>query len=180
MKENLDYQYRDWQEKINSRSVSSWDSEECVSIKGRFDDNIEFHRDRLEVAVLDSTVLEEDKRNLKLLIEELQQFQVELTEKFENFKEYLDRNHDEVLTILYVLNNEEQQGLTAQRIQQFEKFQADESFLDDQCAICMGDFEVGRNMMRLNCDGQHTFCQVCIEEWFATKKTCPICRHMFQ
>ena len=54
-------------------------------------------------------------------------------------------------------DDEQQQGLTFQKIQQFEKFQADESFLDDQCAICMGDFEVGRNMMRLNCDGQHFF-----------------------
>ena len=75
--------------------------------------------------------------------------------------------------------DEQQRGLTLQRIQQFEKFQADESFVDDQCAICMEEIEIGRNMMRLDCDGQHTFCQVCIEEWFANHNTCPICRHVF-
>ena len=160
--------------------MSSWDSEECVSIKDRFDDNIEFHRDRLEVAVLDSTVLEKDKREFKLLIEELQQFQVKLNENFGNFRVYIDRNYHEISNTVYVLNIEEKQGLTAQRIQKFEKFPADESFLDDQCVICKEDIKIGRNLMRLDCDGQHTFCQVCIEKWFATKKSCPVCRHLFQ
>ena len=70
--------------------------------------------------------------------------------------------------------------LSLQRIQQFCQFTADESFLGDQCVICQGDIEIGRNMMRLDCDGQHTFCQVCIEGWFAEHKTCPICRHEFK
>ena len=95
---------------------------------------------------------------------------------FENFREYADRLHDQILR----LYDEKPQGLTAQRIQQFEQFQADKSFLGDQCVICMGNIKVDRNMMRLDCDGQHTFCQVCIEGWFATKNTCPICRHKFQ
>ena len=43
----------------------------------------------------------------------------------------------------------------------------------------MEDIEIGRKMMRLNCDGQHTFCQVCIERWFADHNTCPNCRHVF-
>ena len=73
----------------------------------------------------------------------------------------------------------EEQGLTPARIQQFEKFAADESHVGDQCAICMDDIEVGRNMMRLNCDGHHTYCQVCIEGWFAYHNTCPLCRHAF-
>ena len=34
--------------------------------------------------------------------------------------------------------------------------------------------------MRLDCDGQHTFCQVCIERWFENHKTCPIGRHAFK
>ena len=70
--------------------------------------------------------------------------------------------------------------LSLQRIQQFCQFTADESFSGDQCVICQGDIEVGRNMMRLDCDGQHTFCQVCIEGWFAEHNTCPICRHIFE
>ena len=76
-------------------------------------------------------------------------------------------------------DSDEEQGLTFQRIQQFEQFTADESHVDDQCAICMGDIEAGRNMMRLNCNGNHTFCQFCIERWFADHNTCPICRHKF-
>ena len=76
--------------------------------------------------------------------------------------------------------DDEKQGLTPQRVQQFEKFQADESHVGNQCAICMEDIEIGRNMMRLDCDGQHTFCHVCIEGWFAEHKTCPICRHIFE
>ena len=70
-------------------------------------------------------------------------------------------------------------GLTPERIQQFDHFQADETKVDEQCSICMEDFEVGRNMMRLDCDGRHVFCQVCIEGWFADHNTCPICRHLF-
>ena len=72
-----------------------------------------------------------------------------------------------------------QEGLAPERIQQFDHFQADESLVDEQCSICMKDFEVGRNMMRLDCDGRHVFCQVCIEGWFADHNTCPICRHLF-
>ena len=83
------------------------DVRECLRIKNLHDNNIKFHRDRLEVAVLDSTVLEKDKREFKLLIEELQQFQDELNEKFGNFRVYIDRNYHEISTTVYVLNIEE-------------------------------------------------------------------------
>ena len=47
-----------------------------------------------------------------------------MSEKFGNFRVYIDRNYHEisttVSTTVYVLNNEEKQGLTAQRIQKFE------------------------------------------------------------
>ena len=76
--------------------------------------------------------------------------------------------------------DEERQGLAPQKIQRFNQFTADMSIVSDQCAICMGDIETGRNMMRLDCDGEHTFCQVCIEGWFAEHNTCPICRHTFE
>ena len=46
--------------------------------------------------------------------------------------------------------DEQQRGLTLQRIQQFEKFQADESFVGDQCVICMEAIKIGRNMMYLD------------------------------
>ena len=70
-------------------------------------------------------------------------------------------------------------GLDPERIQQFDHFQADETQVDEQCSICMEDFEIGRNMMRLDCDGRHMFCQVCIEGWFSDHNTCPICRRFF-
>ena len=91
-------------------------------------------------------------------------------------------NLDEALNQIHFnlqLINSITHGFTPERIQQFDHFQADESLVDDQCSICMEDFEVGRNSMRLDCDGRHMFCQVCIEGWFADHKTCPICRHIF-
>ena len=178
--------YEQWRfnRRYNNPELNEWRTREyfrreCLRVKKLHDDNIKFHRDRLEVAVIDSSESEENKQEFKLLIEELEQIQVELNSKYENIMEDI-RHYEERSRRLQDLNNEEQQGLTAQRLQKFEQFQADESFVDDQCVICMGDIEIGRNMMRLDCDGQHTFCQVCIEGWFATKKTCPICRHVFQ
>ena len=133
------------------------------------------------------------------LREELNQFKVELKETFDSFCNQLNQQ-----LVMFMLrhnetpdspdlpdspdsseedfddsDDEQQQGLSLQSIQQFEQFIADESFVGDQCVICMGDIEIGRNMMRLDCDGQHTFCQVCIEGWFADHNTCPVCRHKF-
>ena len=71
------------------------------------------------------------------------------------------------------------QGLSLDVIQNFPRFTADQSHVGDQCSICMEDFEIGRNMMRLDCDGKHTFCKVCIDVWFADHNTCPLCRHKF-
>ena len=72
------------------------------------------------------------------------------------------------------------QGLSSDVIEKFTRFTADQSHVGDQCSICMENYEIGRNMMRLDCDGKHAFCQVCIEGWFADHKTCPLCRHMFE
>ena len=125
------------------------------------------------------------EKNFAPLRKELDQFEVELNQNFNNFYseiyqqviETINEMEDEI--DFDYSDDEQQQGLNFQRIQQFERFQADESFVGNQCVICMEDFEIGRNMMRLDCDGQHTFCQVCIEGWFADHNTCPICRHTF-
>ena len=180
LKRDLSYLSQKWQEQIDRLDLIQGDRSECRRMKYLYDKDIKDHRDRLEVALLDSSESEENKQEFRLLIEELEQIQVEFNVNFVNFRDYVDRRYNEIFRRLLGTNDEEQQGLTAQRIQQFEQFQADESFVDDQCVICMGDIEIGRNMMRLDCDGQHTFCQVCIEGWFAIKKTCPICRHVFQ
>ena len=167
LKEKLENQYQKWQEKLESRIVGDRDIFMANSIRISYTTEFITHRGILEHAVL-TTGDEEMKQELTLLINEVYQFTLELIEKIDNF--------------VHLGNNiiDEQQGLTPQRIQQFEQFTADESFVGDQCVICMGDIEIGRNMMRLDCDGQHTFCQVCIEGWFADHKTCPNCRHVFQ
>ena len=74
---------------------------------------------------------------------------------------------------------EADQALTPERIQQFSQFLADESLAGNQCGVCLDVIEVGRRMMRLDCTGQHVFCQPCIEKWFADHNTCPNCRHEF-
>ena len=68
-------------------------------------------------------------------------------------------------------------GLTKERIKQFHHFVADESDVGSLCTICIQDVEVGRKMMRLDCN--HEFCKKCIEGWFADHKTCPNCRNAF-
>ena len=73
----------------------------------------------------------------------------------------------------------QQQGLTRATIKRFHQFEADESLAGDRCSVCQDDIEVGRRMMRLDCGGQHVFCQTCVEGWFADHNTCPNCRHVF-
>ena len=70
-------------------------------------------------------------------------------------------------------------GLSPERIQQFLQFEADKSHVGDQCQVCLEEVEVGRLMKQLDCGGRHSFCSVCIDQWFANHKTCPICRHIF-
>ena len=76
-------------------------------------------------------------------------------------------------------NSVRDQGLTAERIQQFSQFLADESLAGNQCGICLELIEVGKTMMRLDCNGHHVFCHDCVENWFAEHNTCPNCRHRF-
>ena len=130
------------------------------------------HQNNLKRLVLYSKKFEKFKIDLKLLIKELDKFLVQLNEKHRNFVHFVENFNS-------INDDVNLRGFTTQRIQQFEQFTADESFVGDQCVICMEDIEIGRNMMRLDCDGQHIFCQLCIKEWFADHNTCPICRHLF-
>ena len=75
--------------------------------------------------------------------------------------------------------NELDKGLSPERIQKFLQFEADECHVGDQCQVCLDEVEVGRLMKQLDCGGRHSFCSVCIDQWFANHKTCPICRHVF-
>ena len=75
--------------------------------------------------------------------------------------------------------NEEPKGLSPETLQTFNLCTADESFLGRKCGICLEEIAVGRRIWRLTCDGQHTFCEECIQGWFAEHNTCPTCRHVF-
>ena len=98
---------------------------------------------------------------------------------FQKFNETL-RNLGSIFANLQPEENEvPQQGLTPRMIRRFKLFIADESHVGDQCSICMEDINVGRKMRRLTCDGQHYFCQECIDGWLAKHNTCPLCRHNF-
>ena len=73
-------------------------------------------------------------------------------------------------------------GLTVERIEKFKHFEADESLAGEQCCICLGDIEVGKSMVRLDCEGsngKHILCVADANKWFADNKTCPLCRHDF-
>ena len=117
---------------------------------------------------------------MKFLNKEVKQFQVKLKENFEKFERYVEvRKFLLFRAVTRDMNIEHEQRCLAPQSLQHEQFQADQSLAGEQCVICMEDIEIGRNMMRLDCDGQHTFCKVCIEGWFNDHKTCPICRHGF-
>ena len=112
----------------------------------------------------------EDKKKLYQLRNKFYQKSREFT--FQGINVY----HD----YLRLYFNGRNRGLTTERIQMFQPFTADESHVDDQCSICVEEIDVGRRMRRLTCDGQHYFCQECIEKWFAEHNTCPLCRHIFE
>ena len=65
----------------------------------------------------------------------------------------------------------EPQGLSAERIQKFEHFTADQSLVGEQCLICMEDLKVGTQMVRLDCHVDHILCKKCVGKWFKNKKT---------
>ncbi|EFJ35296.1 hypothetical protein SELMODRAFT_438576, partial [Selaginella moellendorffii] len=46
---------------------------------------------------------------------------------------------------------------------------------DTQCAVCLGEYQIGEKLQQLpTC--RHTFHVECIDEWLAGNSTCPICR----
>ena len=109
------------------------------------------------------------------IIEELriQELHRELVENID----VVQRQIEGIRTMLQQRN--QQQGLTAARIQKFQQFPADESLVGEKCSVCQDEIVVGRRMMRLDCDGQHIYHQDCIKGWFADHNTCPNCRHNF-
>ena len=134
----------------------------------------------------------DDARNIKFK-REIEEFE-NIEEKFLRDKKFLDRvrnrfyqKRNEIhfrADVVYhnyqiIHDNDRKRGLSPARIQTFQLFTADETHVGSQCSICQEDVDVGRRMRRLTCDGQHYFCQECIEGWFAEHNTCPLCRHKF-
>ncbi|XP_060791653.1 E3 ubiquitin-protein ligase ARK2C isoform X2 [Neoarius graeffei] len=50
----------------------------------------------------------------------------------------------------------------------------EESDVDEKCTICLSMLEDGEDVRRLPC--MHLFHQVCVDQWLATSRKCPICR----
>ncbi|XP_038055155.1 probable GPI-anchored adhesin-like protein PGA55 [Patiria miniata] len=45
---------------------------------------------------------------------------------------------------------------------------------ENECSICMGDYEAGENMRRLPCF--HFYHAACIDKWLKDNRICPVCR----
>ena len=99
--------------------------------------------------------------------------------KIKEIRRDVERQATELDGLIAVKKNELDKGLSPERIQQFLQFEADESHVGDQCQVCLEELKVGKLMKQLDGGGRHSFCSVCIDQWFANHKTCPICRHIF-
>ena len=89
------------------------------------------------------------------------------------------RQSIEMEDLVEAKKKELEKGLSPERIQQFQQFKAGESHVGVQCQVCLEEVELGRLMKQLDCEGRHSFCSGCIDQWFANHKTCPVCRHIF-
>ncbi|XP_069768072.1 E3 ubiquitin-protein ligase Arkadia isoform X5 [Narcine bancroftii] len=63
-----------------------------------------------------------------------------------------------------------------QRKLQYKQEEEDgiEDDTEEKCTICLSILEEGEDVRRLPC--MHLFHQVCVDQWLATNKKCPICR----
>ena len=50
------------------------------------------------------------------------------------------------------------------------------SEIDDSCSICLNPFNIGDTISTLPCSKRHTFHTICLEEWFYSNVSCPLCR----
>ena len=121
---------------------------------------------------------------IRIRFNNIRQAEIKLSTIYDKYCQKVNETVDRLQNIFMNLpelqqNEVQQQGLSPRMIRSFKLFTADETHVGDQCSICMEDVDVGRIMRRLTCDGQHYFCQECIEGWFAEHNTCPLCRHVF-
>ena len=153
------------------RVLGLYDQE--VAAKGieAVSENVEIMRQMRNISVQMTVLKEKCDREKKRLSALREKFYEKREEALQQFRVVFDEIQQQ--------RNVQLQGLSATSIRKFPLITADESHVGEQCTICMEDVDVGRRMRRLTCDGQHYFCQECIEGWFAEHNTCPICRHVF-
>ena len=130
------------------------------------------------IAQINQKMAENTDRKIQNLeeLDDLLSFKLELAKKVLHISQHAEQIRE---NLRQQQRTDLHQGLSSDVIEKFPRFTADQSHVGDQCSICMENYEIGRNMMRLDCDGKHAFCQVCIEGWFADHNTCPLCRHAF-
>lgn len=54
------------------------------------------------------------------------------------------------------------------------------SEIDDVCSVCLNTFILDELVSTLPCSKRHTFHTNCLEKWFLSTVTCPLCRSDFQ
>ena len=99
--------------------------------------------------------------------------------KIKEIRRDVKRQRQEITDLHEATIKELLKGLSSERINQLQQFEADEFHVGDQCQVCLEEVEVGRLMKQLDCGGRHSFCSGCTDTWFAENNTCPICRHVF-
>lgn len=68
-----------------------------------------------------------------------------------------------------------EQGLSESFRQKLPTVPFDASREDNQCAVCLGDYQLDEKLQELPVC-KHLFHVSCIDEWLAKNTTCPICR----
>jgi hypothetical protein len=86
---------------------------------------------------------------------------------------YTTSNYDltwPAMTTLYIGDGEEEEA--KEEIEwNITRYDGEE---DEECSVCLIDFEQGDNVIRLQC--KHIFHEQCIMEWSMHKAECPNCR----
>jgi hypothetical protein len=52
--------------------------------------------------------------------------------------------------------------------------------MEEYCSICLNSFQLDDVISTLPCSRRHTFHTLCLEKWFITTVSCPLCRSDFQ
>jgi len=74
---------------------------------------------------------------------------------------------------IHVQQEEKRKARVKGLLEQLRTDKFEEGQQDDECAICMVDFEVGEAIRRLPCN--HVYHLHCIDDWLHRSFTCPSC-----